>query len=490
MSLNHRAMKADTPRARVILLLIVLLGAGLRLFRLDSQSVWYDESFSVAHSVRPLARLFQIVIHDRVQPPLHYIALHEWFHIAGYGSMQARLLSAVFGTLSILLLYLLARRFTDSVASLVAAFLLAISQIAVYFSQEARPYAQAQFLSLFAALMFLWFLEEPDLRRTMAFALVSAALLYTHYYGAGTLLALGMYWLIFRRDYSPLVLRRLALVVVLVMVAYLPWIVALQAAGRLNTQHLVRTSRPSSVRASLYSPATALTRFNNGKFASIEGSTTFPQMLLGLAIFTLPAAGALWFTWHRGPQGALLGWLLAAVPVVLAIVVGTAGVTLNYRHYSFAAPGYYLAVALGWRVCFQSSASRIVWLVLAVGFSAFALRANYFVATKPDYRAGFLPLAANYHPGDCVTARPRVWRNQVHFAWEVYYRDRGTLRLVPSDSLSTAAAECARLWLVWDRTWWMNLDPDAANRSDEALAKLGGRYKVVERFTPRLSCSC
>ena len=244
-----------THRDRLILLLIVLLAAALRLWHLDAQSVWYDESFSVANSVRPLARLMQILVYDRMHPPLHYLVLHEWFHIAGFGAMQARLVSVILGTLSIPLLFLLARRFTDSATSLVAAFLLAVSQMAVYFSQEARPYAQAQFLSLLAALVFLWFLEKPNFRRTIVFAVVGAALLYTHYYGAGTLLALGVYWLIFRRDYSPLVFRQLAMVTLLLTTAYVPWIVALQSAGRLNTQRLVKTGRPASVRATLYSPS-------------------------------------------------------------------------------------------------------------------------------------------------------------------------------------------------------------------------------------------
>ena len=225
-----------------------------------------------------------------------------------------------------------------------------------------------------------------------------------------------------------------------------------------------------------------MTRFNNGNFESIEQSTTVSQTLLGLVVFTLPAAGALWYTRRTGPQGVVLGLLLAAIPVAMAIVVGALGVVLNFRHYSFAVPGYYLAVAIGWRVCFQNTASRVAWLAIVAGISAFALRANYFVVTKPDYRAGFLPLAQSYRSGDCVTTRPRAWRNQVHFAWEVYYRDRGTLRLVPFDALSTASTACERLWVVWDRTWWMNLDQDAAKRSDEALAKLEEHFKVVERY--------
>ena len=123
----------------------------------------------------------------------------------------------------------------------------------------------------------------------------------------------------------------------------------------------------------------------------------------------------------------------------------------------------------------------MIWLTAAVGICGLALRANQ-VVTKPDYRAGFLPLAENYRPGDCVTGRPRMWNNRVHLAWEVYYRNRGVLRLVPFDSLPTASTGCERLWVVRDRTWWMNPDQEAAKKSQQIIAMLSERYPVVERY--------
>jgi 4-amino-4-deoxy-L-arabinose transferase-like glycosyltransferase len=468
-------------RDGLVLLLIVLLGAAVRLFHLDAQSVWYDEAFSVAHSVRPLPELFKILALDAVHPPLHYLVLHGWFLIAGFGAVQARLVSVICGTLSIPLLFLLARRFTDSATSLVAAFLLAISQIGVYFSQEARPYAQTQFLSLLAALAFLSFLQKPNFWRSMSFFAAGTALLYTHYYGAGTLLALGLYWLIFRRDYSPLVFPRLAAVVVLLAIAYVPWVVKLESGGSPNPLKLVQASPSSSQRPSLLSPISALNHFNNGKFDSISEEPSVLQVLLGLAVFTLPAVGALWYTWRGGAQGVILGYLLAALPVGMAILLGAYGVLFRYRHYSFAVPGYYLAVAIGWRVCLRNRAARWTWLAIVVVLSGLALRANQ-VVTKPDYRAGFLPMAERYRPGDCVTTRPSFWNNRKHLAWEVYYRSRGTWRLVPFDSLPTASMGCERLWVVWDRTDWMNVDKEATEKSRQTIAMLSDSFALVERY--------
>jgi 4-amino-4-deoxy-L-arabinose transferase-like glycosyltransferase len=463
---------------RLVLLAIVLLGAAIRLYGLDAQSLWYDETFSVAHSARALPELFEVLTHDVVHPPLHYLVLHGWFKTISYSAFQARLVSAIFGTLSVALLFALARRFTSTPVSLVAAFLLAVSQIGVYFSQEARPYALAQLTSLLAALAFLAFLREPDLRRSLAFFAAGAALLYTHYYGAGTLLALGVYWLIYRREYSPLVPARLAAVVALLAIAYAPWVIAVESRGRLSQERLISTSRDPSTRPNLMSPLGALNRFNSGKFSSIEGTTTLPQAVFCLVVFSVPAAGALWYTRRGRAHGAVLGILLASVPVCMAILCGALGFIFNYRHYSFAVPGYYLAVAIGWQLCLRHKAARFAWIAVVVGTAAMALRANH-VVTKPDYRAGFLPLAQNYRPGDCVAGQPRIWNDRVHLGWEVYYSRVGVLRLVPFDELQAAHVNCERLWIVRDKTWWMNRDQRAGQVQADAVEKLKSRYAIL-----------
>lgn len=362
-----------TRREGIALSLCALLGAALRLYRLDAQSVWYDEAFTVAHSLEPLPDLVDVLLRDAVHPPLHYLIVHAWLGLSGGGAWEARLVSAIVGTLSIPALYLLARRFTDAATSASAALLLAVSQITIYFSQEARPYMVAQFLSLLAAGAFLWLLRRPSFGRTAVFAAASLALMATHYYGIATLAALGLYWLMFRREYSPLVLRSILVAAALVVVAYLPWLLAL-GGGRVPRQDVFRAAWDTPQRPGLLAPMMALNRFNNGKLDSIEGESPAATVVLGLGIFTLPIVATFWLrggrardaaTSRRRVQGAVLGCLLAGMPVAFAILLGASGAIFNYRHFSFAVPGYYLAVAIGWRVCFRHPVARSVWMVAA-----------------------------------------------------------------------------------------------------------------------------
>ena len=96
---NSATMKASTLKAvgsrhmfpwSILLGVTALVGFVLRMYRLDSQSVWYDEVFALSVSRLPFARMHKALIQDLVHPPLHYYALHEWFRVFGFGVFQGR----------------------------------------------------------------------------------------------------------------------------------------------------------------------------------------------------------------------------------------------------------------------------------------------------------------------------------------------------------------------------------------------------------------
>src|SRR6266700_506475 len=138
---------------------ITAAALGLRLYGLDRQGAWYDEAGSITISVLPLDKLTSTLIDDFVHPPLHYYLLHAWFALFGPGTFQARLLSALFVALTIPMIYVLARRLYDRSVALLASALLGVSQLAVLYSQEARPYAMSFFLALCTSYLFLLSLD-------------------------------------------------------------------------------------------------------------------------------------------------------------------------------------------------------------------------------------------------------------------------------------------------------------------------------------------
>ena len=125
--------------SRYPLALILLLGLGLRLWRIDA-ALWYDEAFSAWLARLPLTSLVEAALGD-VHPPLYYLILAgvTW---PGHSEAALRLPSLLAGLGLIWLVYRLALALGQSRnTALVAALLCAISPFQVYYSQEARPYA-------------------------------------------------------------------------------------------------------------------------------------------------------------------------------------------------------------------------------------------------------------------------------------------------------------------------------------------------------------
>ena len=227
---------ASRPRTRwrhmAILLLILLLGLALRLYRLNAQSLWNDEGTSVALALRDLPTITRNAAHD-IHPPLYYYLLHLWARLFGSSELAMRLLSATCGVATIGTVYALARPL-DRASALLAALLCAISPFQVYYSQEARMYILVTWLGACATLALRPLLRDETPRRSMipAYLISSVLMVYSHYLGFSVLLGHNVAMLLHLIGRArkgglasiwPTALRWMALQVAIV-VCYLPWL--------------------------------------------------------------------------------------------------------------------------------------------------------------------------------------------------------------------------------------------------------------------------
>ena len=165
------------------ILTVVFVGLLLRLFRLDHQSFWYDEIYTM------LAAKGQI--HDVNLPPYYYWLVDKLTAL-GQHEFWARLPSALAGTASVGLLYIVCRRWFDRNLSLLAAFLFAISPLHLWYSQEARPYSMLVMFTLLSMLAFQRSIDEPKhIIWKIAFAGFAACAFYAHSVGLALMAILG-----------------------------------------------------------------------------------------------------------------------------------------------------------------------------------------------------------------------------------------------------------------------------------------------------------
>ena len=124
----------DNNRGWMLLGLMVLLlvGAVLRIYRLDS-GLWFDEIRTVISSVR--SPLLEIVTHypSNNDHLLYSVLAHLSISVFGEQPWSLRLPAAVFGIASIPMLYLLGRTVTSRFDALMAAMMLTFSYHHIWF---------------------------------------------------------------------------------------------------------------------------------------------------------------------------------------------------------------------------------------------------------------------------------------------------------------------------------------------------------------------
>jgi mannosyltransferase len=481
--LEVRTTSMETRRPSLgnclILVAIVALGFLLRLYHLDYQSVWSDEAFSITASAKPLGSLTSFLVQRDQHPPLHYYLLHFVFSLFGYGALQARVVSLIFGTLSILALYFLARRLFDATAGLLSALLLAVSQLGVAYSQEARNYSQLLFLSILTAHLFITSLRGRRRSCWWGFLVSAILLIYTHYYGVFILFCLILFAILYRKRH-PIPRLWCASGILLVTLCYAPWLFSgvvqnVLARGR-NTPH---PGQVSSLSVHWYTPVAAINWFNNGKLLGFNAPSPWWTYVLGGLLFSLPMLLALKelsndaapLASRQGrDEGLVLICLLWLVPLLLVCATGLIKVLYNPRFTVYIVGFYYVLVARG-IAGLRHSALRYGLVLTLSAYSLYSLRAVYFVPYKEDNRAAVAYAASGYSESDCILFWPEGKAGEPSSYWKIYQWRHPGIRVVDFEGIPARRADCKRMWLVMDRTWWKNLETSKLDLGRETLER-------------------
>jgi hypothetical protein len=165
----------------------LLAAAALRLHHLGALSFYYDELYAVrihGLSLRNIAGVIARTAFYDIHPPLYYLGTLVWTAALGISEAAARGLSVAAGLATLPVVYLLGRDLHARRTGVLAAALLAVYPVHVYYSREARMYA----LMAFAASLSTWLLvrlARGDRQRWLlpAWLAATTATALTHYFG-------------------------------------------------------------------------------------------------------------------------------------------------------------------------------------------------------------------------------------------------------------------------------------------------------------------
>ena len=461
-----------SPRRSAILLgVLLIVAAVLRLHRLGDEA-WLDEILThVLVSRLDLAEL-ATSYPSQNQHVLYSLLARVSIVVLGDSTAALRVPAAVFGVLGIAATYALGRELLSRREALAAAALLTVSDVHVWFSQNARGYTALLFFTMLASLLLLRALAS-DRRRTWAAWGVTLAL--------GAWIHLTMLFVVV--GHALLVLRR-----------RLPGPTGAGPLLERLREPLLGLTVTAVVTAAVYAPMLgdllAVTAVEGRGGTVPQWSSTgwalretaarvlasFPRPWLALGALVCGVAGVVSVA-RRAP--VLLELLLAPVAVGLVVVVGS-GHHLWPRFFFFAGGLAALVTAAGATTFGAALARRVAHDSSSVGRAETAAAVVLVVAValglpgaygpKQRYAEAVALVQRDSRPGDAFTASgpaTPVFRD----AWRLPWTRVGT-----AEELDRVRAGAARTWLV--HSFPVHL---RSARADVAQA-LDRDFELVARF--------
>jgi len=178
---EHRWVPNSTWK-RTALILTGMIGAAIALRLLAGRSLWLDEATSWYETQLPFHRMLEVLRETDVHPPGYFAVLWATVRGLGDGELALRLPSLVAATALVPMLYVAGKAMYDRATGLVAAGFAVVAPIVVWYSQEARMYAQLMLLAVVAIWALYQALESGRARYWFVYALAGAGLAWTHYF--------------------------------------------------------------------------------------------------------------------------------------------------------------------------------------------------------------------------------------------------------------------------------------------------------------------
>jgi mannosyltransferase len=169
-------------REAIALAGLVVCAAALRFWALGRQGFWYDEAVTASLVRETPAHMLADIPKSESTPPLYYVLAWGWARVFGQTEAGLRSLSAFVGVGAVPAMFLAARRLAGKRVAIVAAALICVNPLLVWYSQEARTYSLVVLEAAVCLLFFARARERPTLGRLLTWSVAGAISLCTHYF--------------------------------------------------------------------------------------------------------------------------------------------------------------------------------------------------------------------------------------------------------------------------------------------------------------------
>jgi mannosyltransferase len=473
-------------RKAVLIGLVIALALGLRLYRLGHENFWIDEVYQVQVASQSLSDLIlnfnpRADRRHRDQAPLSFLITH-FFVSSEDTERTARLPSAFFGTLGVLALFVFSLQLFSYRVALLAALFLALSPLHLWYSQEARWYAQWSLITTLSYVALLHVYRTRGVASWVSYGVCTLFNIYTFVYSflIIALQAISAWWLHRQRGELRRFLRKFVLVHFLVACAATPvlWLIFDYIGVPQGTP------RPATAAELPYTFFAYAAGFSSGpplrylrSLPNVIGIITdYPIILVFFAVF-LPIFS---FGIHRVIQtplapALLLSWLFG-LPILVFLIGPLSHVTYQVRYTFASLPAFDLILAVG---ALSLKPKIIRWSAIGAVLlcSAFSVANFYWNAryNKEDVRA-----AVAYINARAFDTKQVISIGQIRSAAEYYGTKLNIVAMDRCDIPTDRADFLRKAGIYSSKTVWILVGRDWDNQAVACLGRLSQSYAAID----------
>jgi mannosyltransferase len=410
--LNNRYMQ--------LLIIITCIGFFLRFYNLGFNSLWLDEASTLNFATidgtgGSFLDIWTYALQFDPNPPIFVWMEYIIITIAGISEITLRFLPALFGAITVPIMYFVGKEFIDENGGIITATAFALSPFLILYSQEARSYSTLLFFIALATLFYLKSIKSENLKYWIIFALIGSFAIWIHFYAIIFLGALIIYTLLM---YKMKYIKNLIISTSLIIITTIPVIIiTLQTV----LKHVSRGSTFGDQGVTLiYDTVLQISGYN------------IVSMYILLLLFI---CGIFALYIKERDKTILLLWILVftfGVSVILSYKL-----SMVPRYLSFLSIILFLGVAASYKLLYALTHNKIIiysLIIMLVAINTPFLMTYYSEYSKPDYRGFSKTLSSVTQPGDLVVTVPEYMYQPINY----YYSNKtdGTLEYRASNESS------------------------------------------------------
>jgi mannosyltransferase len=481
---------------RVFIAGLVVGALALRVYRLGDQSLWVDELLTLDVSIPKEGLNIWSYLKYNIHGPLHSFVVYL-FQLLGSSDAWLRLPSALAGAAAVLYFYLWIRTWLGHRIAQIAAVMLAVHPLHIYYSQELRNYSFLLFFGMMSCYYFEKMMGRDRLVDRIGYVAAITCAALSNFTAAYLYLVHTVIYLT-RAGIRRTVLVRWAAVSLVVLMLLSPWVyrvykfidvsdlVTPVRLGQIEQSDRLRgetTITPAALPYALYTysvgfslgPSTRELHYDSSMRGVLRnhGPVIAWVVLLFGGVFL---RGAWRVIRGRAPSKELFLYLL--IPLVVTMLLNWQNAkAFNVRYVLVGYPAYlcFLAIGcVGLRRRFETALLVAVLATLLIATGNLYYNPKY---ARDDVRGAVRYIEKHIEPGECILA-PTVTGVVEHYyrgVEEVHsiYNPPGQPRERVDRQLQRIFAWCNSVWYVRARPWVDDAD-------GYALGRLADRYRDLQ----------